>query len=253
MIPRPVAVALSVSIASTAPISARAAGEAASASEASEADEAGDASGPRKASEVPAWVLWRDYVRVEPPANDGKMLLIVAAVGFGVGGLFQLGDMALNDNGSTGLVERVFMGSAMILAPIGAHQRGRYDAFMDTAIGRRRRATTPWIGSGLALAGIGAASGIANEVLWWRCQVGETGPYVIEPPDPNLFSPGEPCRSTISRLILDGSALMVASGLAMAMWGIRYRRDMRSYERAVIAVVPGVGVDRLGIGLAGRF
>ena len=197
--------------------------------------------------------LDQGYVKVKAPEGRGTVVFIAAAASFGAGALTQLLDLAVNDGAGSGVLERVFIGSAMVLAPIGGHLRGRHDAYMDTALGRRRRATRPWLAAGLALAGVGAAAGIANEVLWWRCWTGETGPYAIPPPSSALFTPVVTCRSTPARLILDGSALMVSSGLAMALWGIRYGRDSRSYERAVLAVVPRVGASELGLGLTGRF
>jgi hypothetical protein len=209
---------------------------------------------PRQAEEIPAWLLWRDYVKVAPPQGDGKALFIAAAATFGVGAVIQLSDLALNDNSMSGVTERLFIGPAMILAPIGGALRGRYDAYMDTALGRRTRPTKGMIAAGLTLAAVGAIGGVTNEVLWWRCMVGETGPYRQVAPDPDLFTPGsEPCPFSAARLALDGSAMMVSSGLGMALWGLRYRRDMRAYERAVIAAVPTMNSHHFGLALWGRF
>lgn len=201
---------------------------------------------------VPAAVLWNDYVRVQRPRGAGKGLFIAAGAAFGVGLVAQLADVAFNEGQGSGFVDRVFLGPAMILAPIGGYIRGRHDAFMDASIGRKRRPARAILGAGFALAAVGAVAGLANEALWWQCWIGETGPYYKEPP-PDVFVAPRSCRSGLARGVLDASALMVGSGLAMALWGVKYRRDSRAYERAAFAVVPRLQQGQVGLGIVGSF
>lgn len=201
---------------------------------------------------IPAHVLWRDYVRVEPPKQRGHGLMIAAGVAFGVGAIYQLGDLALCGNCATGVAERVLIGPAMILAPIGGYMRGRYDAYVDASIGRRPRKAVLPLAIGMTMAAIGAVAGLTNEVFWWQCAVGETGPYHTPAPINTQFE-GPECRTTLARLTLDGSALLVSGGLGLGMWGLKYRRDTRAYERAVFAVLPRARPGELGVGLMGRF
>lgn len=199
---------------------------------------------------VPPHVLWRDYVRIEKPRSRGHGLLIAAGATFGVGALIQLGDLAFADNGGLGVMERVFIGPAMILAPLGGLMRGRYDAYMDASIGRRPRKAIVPIAVGLTVAAIGAVGGLTNEAFWWQCNIGESGPYFSAGP---ISEAGFDCRTTLSRIALDSSALLVSGGLGLSAWGFKYRRDTRAYSRAVFAVVPRVRVGELGVGLMGRF
>ncbi|MCA9660307.1 MAG: hypothetical protein KC486_18335 [Myxococcales bacterium] len=210
---------------------------------------AADAEGPD--GPVPAWVLWRDYVRVKRPKTRGTGLMIAAGATYGVGILAQLADIAFNDGLGSGFVDRLFIGPAMILAPIGGYLRGRDDAFVDASLGRRRK-VKGLMAAGLTLAGIGAIAGLANEGMWWQCWISGEGPYYIEPP-PDVFVPQTVCRSGVARLALDASALLVGGGLAMGLWGLKYRKDSRSYERAVLAVVPRVQTTQVGLGIVGSF
>ncbi|MCB9566142.1 MAG: hypothetical protein H6710_02815 [Myxococcales bacterium] len=201
---------------------------------------------------VPAWQLWQDYVRVERPRYRGTGLFIAAGATFGAGVLAQLVDVAFNDGEGSGFVDRFFIAPSMILAPLAGHFRGRYDAYMDASIGRRPRPARAFVAAGFALAALGAAGGLVNEGLWWQCWIGESGPYYREPP-PDVFVAPRSCRSGLARGVLDASALMVSGGMAMALWGVKYRRDMRAYERAVFAVVPRVQQGQLGLGVVGSF
>ncbi|MEZ4384656.1 MAG: hypothetical protein R3A79_25225 [Nannocystaceae bacterium] len=211
---------------------------------------AADAVGPD--GPVPAWVLWRDYVRVKRPKRRGTGLLIAAGATYGVGVFAQLIDIAFNDGLGSGFVDRMWIGPSMVLAPIGGYLRGRDDAFVDASVGRRRKGAKGLMAAGLALAGVGAIAGLANEAMWWQCWISGDGPYYIEPP-PEVFVPQTVCRSGAARLVLDASALLVGGGLAMGLWGLKYRKDARAYERAVLAVVPRVQTTQVGIGLVGSF
>lgn len=209
-----------------------------------------DAVGPE--GPVPAWELWQDYVRIKRPKGRGTGLMIAAGAAYGVGIFAQLTDIAFNEGQGSGYVDRLFLGTSMVLAPVGAFLRGRDDAFVDAAVGRRKRPANVMIGVGLAMAGIGAIAGLANEGMWWQCRLSETGPYYVEPP-PDVFVPDSVCRSGLARLALDGSALMFGGGLAMGLWGLKYRRDSKKYERAVISVVPRMQRSQVGFGIVGSF
>ncbi len=209
-----------------------------------------DAVGPE--GPVPSWEIWQDYVRIKRPNGRGTGLLIAAGATYGVGILAQLTDVAINDGLGSGYAERLFLGASMVLAPVGGFLRGRDDAFVDAAVGRRKASSKVMIGVGLAMAGIGAIAGLANEGMWWQCRINETGPYYVEPP-PDVFVAESVCRSGVSRLVLDGSALMFGGGLAMGVWGLKYRKDSKKYERAVISVVPRMQRSQVGIGIVGSF
>ncbi len=209
-----------------------------------------DAVGPE--GPVPAWEIWHDYVRIKRPSSRGTGLMIAAGAAYGVGILAQLGDIAFNDGLGSGFVDRLFIGTSMVLAPVGGFLRGRDDAFVDAAVGRRKRPTKLMIGMGLAMAGVGAIAGLANEGMWWQCSLSQTGPYFVEPP-PDVFVPDSVCRSGVARLALDGSALMFSGGLAMGLWGLKYRKDSKKYERAVISVVPRLQRSQVGFGIVGSF
>ncbi len=201
---------------------------------------------------VPAWELWHDYVRIERPARRGTGLMIAAGVTFGVGIAAQVGDIALNDGEGSGYVDRLFIGPSLVLAPLGGFLRGRDDAFVDASVGRHKKSAKTMMIAGLALAGIGAIGGLVNEALWWQCWVGEQGPYHVEPPA-DVFVSVNVCRSGIARVALDTSALMLSGGLAMGLWGLKYRKDSKKYERAVIAVVPQMQRSQVGFGIVGSF
>ncbi|MEZ4449315.1 MAG: hypothetical protein R3B09_07535 [Nannocystaceae bacterium] len=201
---------------------------------------------------VPVTVLWRDYVRVERPRSRGRGLLIATGATFGVGVLVQLGNLAFAQDRGVGVVERAFFASTMVLAPIGGFVRGRYDAYTDRSLGRTMRRPTGMIALGFTMAGLGAIGGLLNEAFWWPCVVGETGPY-YQPGPINQVAVGPQCHNTLSRAALDGATLLVAGGLGLATWGLKYRHDARAYERAVLAVVPRVRAGEVGLGVTGRF
>ena len=201
---------------------------------------------------VPAWQLWHDYVRIQRPAHRGTGLMIAAGVTFGIGLAAQVGDIALNDGQGEGFAERLFIGPSFVLAPLGGFFRGRDDAFVDASVGRHKKSAKTIMIAGFALAGIGAVGGLVNEALWWQCQIGERGPYKVEPPE-DVLRPVNVCRSGIARLGLDVSALMLSGGLGMGLWALKYRKDSKTYERAVIAVVPQLQRSQVGFGIVGSF
>ena len=188
----------------------------------------------------------RDYVRVQRPRMRGTGLMVTAGSLFATALAFQIGDWAICGNCARGLLERGFLLPAAVLAPIGAMMRGRSDAYRDTAARLPHRDTRSVVIGGLSLAAVGAAAGLANEIMWWQCIRNEKGPYVV---DDDWWG----CRHGVGRATLDLSFAAFTAGISMVAWGLRYRRDANVYRNARVTVAPHVTSREAMLTIAGRF
>lgn len=193
------------------------------------------------------------YVAIRPPRWRGTGMLVAAGVVFAHALTFQGIDSLVVGNVATGGVERALMATTVGLAAGGAAVRAHADAYDDTALRRRRPETRRMLIAGATLAGVGAAVGLVNEGLWWRCAFDGSGPYRTEGGDFFDISAFD-CRYGISRGLLDLSTGATSVGLAMMTWALVYRRDARAYQRArVVGLRPTLGRDRWGLSIEGRF
>jgi hypothetical protein len=189
----------------------------------------------------------RDYVRVQRPRMRGTGLMVTAGSLYATAILFQIGDWAWCGNCAMGLLERGFLAPAAVLAPIGAMLRGRHDAYRDTAARIPHRDTRAVVIAGASLAVVGAAAGLANEIMWWQCMRDEKGPYVVE------NQSWTDCRYGVGRATLDLSAAAFTTGLSMIAWGLSYRRDANIYRHARLTVAPQINSREAMLTVAGRF
>lgn len=192
------------------------------------------------------------YVVVRPPRWRGTGLLVGSAGLLASALIFQLTDALACGNCATGVVERVFLAGSMGLAAGGGVVRAHADAYDDTALRRERRDTRRALIAGATLTGAGAVLGLVNDGLWWRCVIGNAGPYTTEPVNEWNFSFN--CRYGLTRGLLDVASISTATGLGLLSWSLAYRRDAKAYERArVIGLRPTVGRNRWMLGVEGRF
>lgn len=194
---------------------------------------------------------WPDsgWVTVRAPRFRGTGMLVGSGLALGGALAFQAIDALVCGNCATGVTERVMLAASMGLAAGGGAARGRADAYDDTVLRRERPNTRRALLVGAALTGVGAALGLANEGMWWRCAVGGEGPYQVR------FGGGSfDCRYGVTRGVLDLATVSTATGLAMLTWSLTYRRDARALRRArVIGLRPTMGRERWGLSLEGRF
>lgn len=183
-----------------------------------------------------------DWVRIEAPAFRGTGVLVAAGGTLFATVIYQLGDVMLCGGCSLGLVEHTFLAAGVGMAAGGGALRGSHDAFRDAAL-RRERSPRRAIGAGIGLLVAGLVIGVTNDSMYLRCQLSDMGPYASS----------DTCRFGASRAILDASAISMGTGAGLLAWGLRYRRDARMYERARIAIAPGMQRGGAGLSISGRF
>lgn len=192
------------------------------------------------------------YVRVQRPRHNGTGMFIAAGATFAGAVLVQSIDSIIVGDGSFGILERVLLGTSMGLSAGGGINRGRADAYDDTALKRKRAETRKVLIAGSVLVGAGAVLGLVNEGMWWNCVFNGSGPYATEN-DPDEFTQFN-CRYGLTRGLLDVSSGATAAGLGMLTWALVYRRHSRAYKAArVIGFRPTFGRGRAGIAMSGRF
>ena len=182
------------------------------------------------------------WVRIEAPAHRGTGVLVAAGGMLFATVVYQLGDVLLCGGCSLGLVEHTFLIAGVGMAAGGGALRGSHDAFRDAAL-RRERSPRRAIAAGIGLLAAGLVVGVANDTMYLRCQLSDVGPYASS----------DTCRFGASRAILDASAIAMGTGAGLLAWGLRYRRDARMYERARIAIAPGIQRGGAGLSISGRF
>jgi hypothetical protein len=182
------------------------------------------------------------WVRIEAPAHRGTGVLVAAGGMLFATVVYQLGDVLLCGGCSLGLVEHTFLAAGVGMAAGGGALRGSHDAFRDAAL-RRERSPRRAIVAGIGLLAAGLVVGVANDTMYLRCQLSDMGPYASS----------DTCRFGASRAILDASAIAMGTGAGLLTWGLRYRRDARMYERARIAIAPGIQRGGAGLSISGRF
>lgn len=201
---------------------------------------------------------WRaDYVRVSPPEYRGTGMMVTGIVAFGTLGLMQTvwtglcGDPYCD---MPGIHQRALVAGGLIFTSGGAWKRGQWDAYRDTLAGTplsarrvRNHLIAGWTLAAAGLVGLGVDFALHTE-----CAVSGRGPYLEEEPEPGGFW-GPDCKGVASGLVMDLSAASAAIGLGFGLHAAKYKRDRKYYEGARIAIMPNVGRDRFGFGIAGRF
>lgn len=196
------------------------------------------------------------YVRVQRPRGDGTWQLVISGVAFAGGVVTQLVDASVYRNSGTGVLERAFFGTTIILAATGANARARHDAYFDTALRMPVRSTRTWLALGATLTVLGVGAGVANEAMWWKCAIGDEGPYHtggVSEFEEFSNRRRRPCNYNVGRGVLDGAVMATSAGLGMLIYALRYRHDARAYEGAKLVVAPSFSRGFRGLSLQGRF
>ncbi len=197
--------------------------------------------------------LHDDYVTIRPPSWRGTGMLVAAGLTFATAITFQGIDTLVCGECATGGIERAFMATTIGLAAGGGAVRAHADAYDDTALRRNRPNTRRALITGAVLTGAGAAMGLVNEGLWWRCVFDGSGPYRLEAEEFS-WNRNFDCRYGLSRGLMDLATGATSAGVGMMTWALVYRRDARAYQRArVLGVTPTVGRNRWGLSIEGRF
>jgi len=201
---------------------------------------------------APMSPVLHDYVTIRPPSWRGTGMLVAAGLTFASAITFQGIDTLLCGECATGGIERAMMATTIGLAAGGGAVRAHADAYDDTALRRNRPNTRRALITGAVLTGAGAALGLVNEGLWWKCVFDGSGPYRREAEE-FVWSQFD-CRYGVSRGLMDVATGAAATGAAMMTWALVYRRDAAAYQRAkVLGIAPMTGRGRYGLSIEGRF